>query len=108
MTDWSVFEETALPPKKAFYSKLNDCHISNDEYKHAQLVWDTFKIKNLGEYQDLYCRTDVLLLADIFENFRDICLRDYELDPVHYFTLPGFAWDAMLKQTGVKLDLLTQ
>ena len=101
------FEDTKLPPIEDFYSKLSDYDISEDDYKHAQKVWDTFNIKTLGEYQDLYCRTDVLLLADIFENFRDLSIVDYGLDPAHYFTLPGYAWDCMLKLTKVKLDLLT-
>ena len=70
-------------------------------------MWKTFGIKTLGEYHDLYVKTDVLILADVFESFRDICLDYYELDPAHYFTTPNFAWDAMLKKTGVKLELLT-
>lgn len=107
MDSWERFDETCLPPIEEFYSQLNDSDISTNDYKHGQNVWETFKIKNLGEYHDLYMTTDVLLLADIFENFREICLRDYELDPCHYFTLPNFAWDCMLKKTGVKLDLLT-
>ena len=107
MTDWGVFDDTQLPPIDDFFSRLNDQNCSEDDYKHAQNVWDTFGIKTLGEYQDLYCKTDVLLLADIFENFRDLCMKDYDLDPVHYFTLPGFAWDCMLKLTDIKLDLLT-
>eukprot|EP01050_Picozoa_sp_SAG11_P029037 SAG11_NODE_8012_length_1069_cov_146.385567_1_plen_322_part_10 len=98
MIDWDVFDETKLPPKEDFYSKLNNTDISDEEYKHAQNVWNTFNIKNLGEYQDLYCRTDVLLLADIFENFRVLCMKDYGLDPVHYYTLPGFAWDANISR----------
>jgi hypothetical protein len=107
MTDWGVFEDTKLPPIEDFYSKLSNSDISEDDYKHAQKVWDTFNIKNLGEYQDLYCTTDVLLLADIFENFRNLSIEDYGLDPAHYFTLPGYAWDCMLKLSEVKLDLLT-
>ena len=71
---------------------------------HTRRTCGIFLNKNLGEYQDLSCTTDVLLLADIFENFRDLCLADYELDPVHYFTLPGFAWDAMLKLTKIRLE----
>ena len=101
------FEDTQLPPIEDFYSKLSNSDISEDDYKHAQKVWETFNIKTLGEYQDLYCTTDVLLLADIFENFRDLSIKDYGLDPAHYFTLPGYAWDCMLKLTKVKLDLLT-
>ena len=66
-----------------------------------------FNCKNLGEYSDLYCRTDVLLLADVFETFRKTCLRQYGLDPAHYYTSPGLSWDALLKKTGVGLELLT-
>jgi hypothetical protein len=107
MNCWERFEETALPSKDEFYSKLNNEHITDEDYAHAKRVWAEFDIQNLGEYHDLYMTTDVLLLADIFENFRDICLRDYELDPCHYFTLPNFAWECMLKKTGVELELLT-
>jgi hypothetical protein len=107
MTDWGVFDETKLPPIENFYSKLSNSDISKEDYVHAKNVWNTFNIKNIGEYQDLYCTTDVLLLADIFENFRDLSIEDYGLDPVHYYTLPGYAWDCMLKLTKVKLDLLT-
>ena len=101
------FNETELPTKEDFHSILNDEHISNDEYKHAQTVWETFKLKTMGEYHDLYLQTDVLLLADVFENFRRTCLEYYKLDPCHYFTSPGLSWDAMLKMTGIKLELMT-
>ena len=101
------FNETELPTKEDFYSILNDEHISNDEYKHAQTVWETFKLKTMGEYHDLYLQTDVLLLADVFENFRRTCLEYYKLDPCHYFTSPGLSWDAMLKMTDIKLELMT-
>ena len=78
-------------------------------YTHAQKVWATFGCKTLGDYSDLYCRTDVLLLADVFETFRKMCLRQYDLDPAHYYmyTSPGLSWDALLKKTGVELELLT-
>ena len=101
------FEETKLPPKEAFYSKLNNKNISVADYEHAKKVWDTFKMKNLGEYTDLYNKLDVLLLADVFENFREICLEIYKLDPAHYYTAPGLSWDACLKMTGIELELLT-
>ena len=86
MNSWSKMDETSLSSKDDFYSKLNDEHISDEDYARAQTVWAEFGIQILGEYHDLYMTTDVLLLADIFENFRDICLRDYDLDPCHYFT----------------------
>jgi hypothetical protein len=107
MADWGVFDETKLPHIEAFYSKLSDSDISEDDYRHAQKVWDTFNIKTLGDYQDLYCTTDVLLLADVFENFRDLSIKDYGLDPTHYYTLPGYARDCMLTLINVKSDLLT-
>ena len=76
-------------------------------YRHAKQIWAEFNIKTLGEYSDLYLKTDVLLLSDVFENFRTNCIEAYGLDPAHYYTLPGLSWDAMLKYTGVKLELLT-
>ena len=99
----SKFNDTALPSHEDFYSILNDENISDEDYKHAKDVWDTFKLKNMGEYHDLYLRTDVLLLADVFENFRVTCLENYKLDPVHYVSSPGLSWDSMLKMAGVNL-----
>lgn len=107
MDSWAKFEETALPPKEAFYSKLVESDITDEEYGHAQNVWQMFNIKTLGEYSDLYMKTDVLLLADIFENFRSTCYATYSLDPAHYYTAPGLSWDAMIKFTGVNIELLT-
>ena len=107
MDSWEKFHETVLPPKKDFYSNLNLEDISDGDHKHAQKVWDVFEIKNLGEYHDLYVQSDTLLLADIFENFRNMCLNIYELDPVYFVSAPGLAWQACLKKTGVKLELLT-
>ena len=89
---WERFEETKLPPKEAFYSKLSDEHIDDDDYKHAQRVWETFGCQTLGNYADLYCRTDVLLLADVFENFRKTSQKQYGLDPANYYTSPGLSW----------------
>ncbi|XP_078350639.1 uncharacterized protein LOC144635401 [Oculina patagonica] len=96
-----------LPTKEEFYSILNNEHISDKDYKHAENVWKTFKIKNMGEYHDLYLKSDLLLLADVFESFRKTCLEYYKLDPCHYFTSPGLSWDAMLKMTDIKLELMT-
>ena len=98
--------ETQLPPKEEFYSKLNDEDITDDDYQHAINVWNTFKCKTIRDYHDLYLKSDVLLLSDVFENFRKTCLKHYNLDPAHYYTSPGLAWDACLKETGQELQLL--
>ena len=96
-----------LPLKEDFYSILNNKHIKDEEYEHAKNVWNTFNLKNMGEYHDLYLKSDILLLVDVFENFRNTCLEYYKLDPCHYFTSPGLSWDAMLKMTDIKLELMT-
>ena len=88
---WEKCDETPLPDKKAFYSKLNLEDITDKDYEHAQKVWKVFKIKNLGEYHDLYVQSDALLLADVFENFRDKCIKIYELDPAHFLSAPRLA-----------------
>ena len=95
-----------LPPKEAFHSVLNDTDITEEDYKHAQNVWKTFNMKTMRDYHDLYLESDVLLLSDVFENFRDVCLENYSLDPAFYYTAPGLAWDAALKITKVSLELL--
>ena len=106
MDSFDKFNEK-LPTKEEFYSILNDEHISNEDYKHAQNVGEEFKLKTMGEYHNLYLKSDIFLLADVFENFRRTCLEYYKLDPCHYFTSPGLSWDAMLKMTGIKLELMT-
>ena len=106
MDSFEKFNQTELPAKEHFYSILNDQHITNDEYDHAKKVWKAFKIKTMGEYHDLYLGSDVLLLADVFESYRKTCLQYYSLDPCHYFTSPGLSWDAMLKMTNIKLELM--
>ena len=98
--------ETTLPPIESFYSELNKSGISEDNYTHAQNVWETFEMETLQDYHDHYLKTDVLLLADVFENFRDVCQENYRLDPAWYYTAPGLAWDAALKVTKVELELL--
>ena len=98
--------ETQLPAKDQFYSKLNDENISDEDYSHAINVWYTFKCQTIKDYHDLNLKSDVLLLADVFENFRKTCLKHYKLDPAHYYTSPGLAWDACLKETGQQLELL--
>ena len=101
------FNDTKLPPREAFYSKLSGRGIKEKDYNNAWNVWNTFKMKTFKEYHELYNITDVLLLADVFENFRDICLKIYGLDPVYYFTAPGLAWGACLKMTNIDLELLS-
>ena len=108
MDSFQKFSQTQLPKRDDFYSLLTNEEISESEYAHAQKVWKTFGIENMGQYHDLYLKSDVLLLADIFQNFREICLDIYGLDPAHYVSSPGLSWDAMLKMTGVRLDLLSE
>ena len=107
INSWDRFEETQLPPINAFYSNLNMSSISEDDYQHAQKVWEEFGIRNLGDHHDLYLRTDVVLLANVYKAFRNTCLRHYSLDPTHFYTSPGLAWKACLQRTGIKLELLT-
>ena len=107
VNSWDRFNETQLPPISAFYSNLNMSSISEEDYQHAQRVWKEFGIRNLGDYHDLYLRTDVVLLANVFEAFGDTCLKHYKLDPAHFYISPGLAWKACLKHTGIKLELLT-
>ena len=107
MDSFQKFSQTQLPKRDDFYSLLTNEEISESEYAHAQKVWKTFGIENMGQYHDLYLKSDVLLLADIFENFREQYLHIYGLDPAHYVSLPSSSWDAMQKMTGVRLDLLT-
>ena len=101
------FEKESLPGKEYFYSELNKEHISDEDYAHAHEVWNTFNIRNLGEYHDLYVQLDTALLADVLESFRDKCLEIYKLDPAYFLTAPGLAWWACLKKTEVELELLT-
>ena len=106
VTSINKLKETKLPSKDEFYSKLYDEEISDEDYQHAINVWNTFNCQTLQDYHDLYLKTDVLLLADVFENFRKTCLKHYKLDPCHYYTAPDLAWDACLKETKQKLQLL--
>ena len=107
MDSFEKFNNRELPTKDQFYSILNDEHITDDEYDHTKEVWDTFCIKTMGDYHDLYLVSDVLLLTDVSENFRKTCMQYYKLDPCHYFTTPSLSWDAMLKMTNIKLELMT-
>ncbi|KAJ8977854.1 hypothetical protein NQ317_018691 [Molorchus minor] len=92
-------DETKLPDIEHFYNKLNDTNIDETDYAHAQLIWRTFNIQTLGEYSDLYMKTDIMLLTST-------CHKTYKIDPGRHFTLPGYTWDCMLKYTGCKLETL--
>ena len=109
--DWvdsiDKFSETQLPPKESFFSKLSDEGISDEDYSHAPKVWEEFNCKTFRDYHNIYNMSDVLILADVFENFRDVCNENYDLDPPHYFTAPGLAWDTALKMTKIELELLS-
>ena len=107
MDSWERFYETSLLDKEAFYSSLNMENITDIDYRHANKVFKEFQLKNLGDYHDLYVQSDTLLLANVFENFRNKCIEIYELDPAHFLSAPGLAWQACLKKTEVRLELLT-
>ena len=107
MDSWNKFNEPVPLVEDHYYSELNKEGITKEDLKHAKKVCDTFKIKNLGEYHDLYVQSDTALLADVFENFRDKCIEIYGLDPVHFLFAPGLAWQVFLKKTNVELELLT-
>ena len=106
MSKWEKFKETRRPPKEAFYSKLNVAEVKDEDHEHAKKVWKEFEIKKLGEYHDLYLKTDVILLANVFEAFGGVCLKNYGLDPAHFYTSPGLASKACLKKTRISLELL--
>ena len=106
MDSWDKFKETNLPSIEKFYSNLNMSGVSDEDYEHACRVWREFGIKSMGEYHNLYLRTDVILLANVFKSFRRVCLESYGLDPSHFYTAPGLAWKACLKKTGIRLELL--
>ena len=107
MDSWERFSENTIPPKEAFYSELILENITDKDYEHVKKVWEAFEIKDLGEYHDLYVQCDTFLLSDVFENFRNKCIEIYELGPAHFLSTSGLAWQACLKKTGVKLELLT-
>ena len=105
--NWEKFDETSLPNKEDFYSNLNMEDINDIDYRHINNVYKRFELENLGQYHDLYVQSDTLLLADVFENFRDMCIKVHELDPAHLLSLPGLAWQACLKKANIELGLLT-
>ena len=106
MDSWERFNKTSLPSKKDFYSELTLEDISDKDYEHAQKVFKEY-CTDMGDYHDLYVQTDTLLLADVFEKFREKCIEIYGLDPSYFYSAPGLAWQACLKKTEVKLELLT-
>ena len=101
------FFENKLPDRSKFFSSLKDECISEKDYLNALDIWNVFKMNSMGDYNDLYLKTDVLLLADVFEKFINTCLDYYGLDPCHYFSSPGLSWDAILKMTKIELDLVS-
>ena len=108
MDNWERFNETSLPSKESFYSNLNMEDIDDIDYRHGNNVFNKYKLNNLGDYHDPNVQSDdTLLLANVFENVRDMCLKEYELDPAHFLLLPGLAWQACLKKTNIELELLT-
>ena len=107
MDSWERFDETSFPDKEAFYSNLNMEDITDVYYRLGKTVFEYLINKHLDDYHDLYVQSDTLLLADVFENFRNMCIKVYELDPAHFLPAPGLAWQACLKKAEVKLELLT-
>ena len=107
MDNWERFDETLLPDKKSFYSELYLEDITDKDYPHAQKVFKEIGLKTLGDCHDLYVQSDTLLLADVFENFRNKFIEICELDPTHFLSAPELAWQASLKKTDVELELLT-
>ena len=105
--DESKFDHVGLPPREAFYSTLTQEMISEEAYEHAWNVYKTLGCKTFREYHELYLKSDVLLLCDIFQNFRETCISYYKLDPANYFTAPGLSWDALLLTTKIELELIT-
>ena len=107
MTGRDKFAETKLPPIEAFYNTLNDEPLAEKDYARAQEIWSHFDMKTMQDYHDHYLLTDVLLLADVFENFRTTVYHEHHLDPLHFITLPSLAWTSAMKYTRAKLDLIT-
>ena len=111
MNTWIVRKDLMfhqiLPDKEVFYSSLNMEKITDVDYRHAKGVFKNLSNRNLGDYHDLYVQSDTLLLADVFENFRNKCIKIYELDPAHFLSATRLAWKACLKRTEIMLELLT-
>ena len=107
MDSFKKFSEDKLPDRCEFYSSLKDESINEEDYLHAINIWNVFKMNAMGDYHNLYLKTNILPLADVFEKFTDTCLEYYGLDPCHYFSSPGLSWDAMLKMTEIELELIS-
>ena len=107
MDDWENFNEKSLSEKEDFYNHLNMKDITDADYAHTKRVFKDFETQYLGDYHDLYAQINALLLADIFENFRNTCIKIYELARAKFISAPRLAWQAALKKSKVKLDLLT-
>ena len=108
INSFSKFDETSLPPIDQFFSILKDDGISEEDYQHAQKVWKVTKCKTLGDYHDWYLKLDVAILADVFTKFRKTTLEKFQLDPLHYVTLPGLSFDCLFKTTKQEIDLITE
>ena len=96
---YEILNQTTLPPRKAFYSKLSNKKCGKEEYQQAEKVWKLFNCKTFMDYHNLYLTSDVLILADVWENFKLVCKKIYGLDCSYYYTAPGLSWDAWLKHT---------
>ena len=107
MNSMERFDETSLPSKEHFINKLYDKHVLKEQYEYAEYVWTTLECNTMRDYHNHYLITDILLLADVFENFRKMSLETFGLDPIHHYSLPGLSWEALLKYTGVELELIT-
>ena len=105
MDSLEKFNERRLPPKSAFYSKLNDVEITDDDYAHARRVWEEFNCKTMRDYHNLYNKCDVLQLSDIFEHFRDVCKEHYKLDPAWYYTSPGLSWGCYVEKDSCRIGV---
>ena len=106
MDSFKKFSDDKLPGRCKLYSSLKYERISEKDYLHAITVWNVFKMNTMGYYHDLYLKTDILLLADVFGKFINTCLEYYGLDPCYYISSPGLSWDAMLKMTGIELTCI--
>jgi hypothetical protein len=105
--NFTKFDESTLPPQTAFFNSLSGDSVSDDDFLHAHNVYKVFEMNNLWNYHDLYLLTDIFLLTDVLVSFRKMCLDYYKIDPFHSYTVPGFSWEAALRMTDVKLELLS-